>query len=304
MSDTGKRNWRVHIGAHKTGTTHIQDTLALRLGALAGHGVDYPTRETLRRARLASCVRPAGGKLKDLGWIRNLRRAWVLSRIRSDRGLPTLLVSEEQIVGLSDGLLGPVLYPEAEARLRKLREFTRGEPTVVILTVRNPADIIPSAYSQCLRAGARGLPSIEQIRRQALAAPPSWTDLLRRIRKGFPEAELMVCPFEDYIANPGPYLDLIAGKPVGDWPALAAPASTRGLSAPSIRRILELDPGLSRRDRIARCARIAAEDKGGERFRPFPDDEVAALTRAYADDLSAMEREFPGALRRVPSSSR
>ena len=296
-------SWRIHIGAHKTATTHVQDILALRRDVLASQGIDYPTRNTLRQVRFAKTVRPQLKffKLRERWPFRQMSQWYDLRRIQSAERLPTLLISEEQLLGLSNGLISSVFYPEAEERMRNLRDLLKGGPATLFLSIRNPANIIPSAYSQCLRAGARGIPNITEIRQSSLANPPSWTDLVRRIRKGFPEARLVVWTFEDYIANPDACLDLLIGKPLGDWPSLETPTSTRGMSAETIDRIHALDRSLSRREHIERCAKLAAEDTGRTRFQPFSADEVTEITRTYEKDLATLEREFPGVLHRLPT---
>lgn len=298
MAASSELKWRIHLGAHKTGTSHAQDTLALRRGALAELGVDYPTLDQLRRARFASCVRPVGPGLKDVAWIRRLRQACSLRLIRGAATAHTRLISEEQILGGVSDLLEPELYPEASERLRNLRDLVQGAPTILFLSIRNPADLLPSAYAQCLRTGRRGLPRIEDVLRRALAQPPSWTHLVRRIREAFPEAELVSWRLEDYTHDPGAHLDLLVGQAVGDWPVLEPPASTRSLSATTLDRILALDPRLSQSAHSARCRQLAAEDTGQPRYRPFSEADKAALTAAYAHDLAAMDRDFPGVLRR------
>lgn len=293
------QQWRIHIGAHKTATTHVQDLLALRRNQLAAIHIDYPTRAMLRDAKFKKCVRPAVSRLRDHPWLTWLRQRLTLRKIRSVPHAHTLLISEEQILGLSDELLVPVFYSNASARMCQLRRMTGGAPTTLLLSIRNPANIIPSAYSQCLRAGARGIPTLGQLREQALSQPPSWTHLVRRIRVAFPEAQLVVWRFEDYIANPGPYLDLISGTRLGNWPELASPESTRSLSAETVERILALETTLSRKERIARCAELAASDRGVRRFQPFSPEDITRLTQAYEADLAEMEREFPGVLHRL-----
>ena len=289
--------WRIHPGAHKTGTTHVQDLLALRSEELAGLGIDCPTRGMLRKARFARFVSPAkeGFGLKSL--LMPARRAIMPRRVRALGKARLTLVSEEQILGLSDGLLVPEFYPNAALRVRNLRKLVGGEPAALFLSVRNPAHLIPSAYAQCLRAGfPRRLPGMEEIRRRTLAAPPSWTHLVRRIREAFPEASLAVWTLENYTKDPGSHLDTLIGRRLGGWPELAPPSGTRALSAATIGRILSLDPGLSDREHIARCATLASQDEGGAPYRPFTAEETAALTSAYAADLGDMEREFPGVL--------
>src|ERR671915_2577538 len=47
------RRWRIHIGAHKTATTHLQETLTALRPALAAQGVDYIPNSLVRGRKLA-----------------------------------------------------------------------------------------------------------------------------------------------------------------------------------------------------------------------------------------------------------
>lgn len=300
------KSWRIHIGAHKTATTHLQDILELRRGVLASQGIDYPTRDMLRSVRFAKSVRTGSTfyKLRDRWPFRQLSQWWDLHRIQSAKHLPVLLISEELLLGLCNGLIDPIFYPEASARMQKLREMVKGAPTTLFLSIRNPANIIPSGYSQCLRSGARTIPSIAEIRQRSLANPPSWTDLVRRVRKGFPEAQLIVWTFEEYIANPDAYLDLLVGKQLGNWPSLEAPSNTRSMSSETIDLIHRINKNLDRHERIKRCAELYAGDTGQTHFQPFSTEEVTEITRAYIADLDALEREFPGVLHHLPTKAK
>ena len=47
------RHWRIHLGAHKTATTHLQETLTLVRPTLAARGLDYIPNQLVRGRRLA-----------------------------------------------------------------------------------------------------------------------------------------------------------------------------------------------------------------------------------------------------------
>jgi hypothetical protein len=47
------RSWRIHLGAHKTATTHLQETLTAVRPALAERGIDFIPNQRVRGRGLA-----------------------------------------------------------------------------------------------------------------------------------------------------------------------------------------------------------------------------------------------------------
>ncbi|MFW5642329.1 MAG: hypothetical protein ACOCY0_06150, partial [Roseicyclus sp.] len=161
--------WRIHLGAHKTATTHLQDTLAARRAALLGQGVDYLPMREVRALRL-----PPGGGWAD--WRRRLRlpmRRRIEAAVAPIRmGPRRLVLSEENLIGyVRDALTFPP-YPDLERRLRPFSVLTDGAQVTVFLSVRGWDTLLPSAYAQQLRV--RPVPGgFGPLRAQALARPPS-----------------------------------------------------------------------------------------------------------------------------------
>lgn len=295
--------WHVHIGAHKTATTHAQEILGSRRAELAELGICFHGRDILRRRRLESLCRPGRQRIKDADVIRSLRRAWSMFRLRPTRQPRVMLLSEESMLGAPRQLLEGCFYPEAAERMRNLGDMLGGGPITLFLSVRNPATLLPSAYTQCLRGGIRDLPRMPEVESINLRMTPTWTDLVRRIREGLPRARLVAWRFEDYIASQGGYLDMLVGAPVGGWPARTAPASTRGLSAETIGRILSLDGSLGSGEHRARCRELCKDDDGSRPWRPFSSDTMARMSEAYEADIAQLEQSFPGVLHRGRSVS-
>ncbi len=48
--------WRIHIGAHKTATTHVQEILTLMRPQLVARGIDFIDNHTVRRSGLAKAL--------------------------------------------------------------------------------------------------------------------------------------------------------------------------------------------------------------------------------------------------------
>src|SRR3954451_8381661 len=85
----------LHVGAPKTGTTYLQDRLALNRNELARHGVHYPLglRASQFRPALDLLDMPWGGQREDV------EGEWdaLMGRVRRHRG--SAIVSDEILPG-------------------------------------------------------------------------------------------------------------------------------------------------------------------------------------------------------------
>ena len=85
------REWRLHLGAHKTATTHLQETLALRRDWLVAHGVDVLPMRAVWALRLPPPAGRYGWRLR-LGW--PMRRAIEAAVAQLRRGPGRIAISE------------------------------------------------------------------------------------------------------------------------------------------------------------------------------------------------------------------
>jgi hypothetical protein len=288
--------WRLHIGAHKTATTHLQDVLEALRPPLAAAGVDFIPRERSRHLHLHAHAGRLGWRLWLGGAAMRRKIDARVGPLRS--GPPVVAISDENMPGLATALLGGDFYPAAERRLRPFAALARGPaPLAVFLSVRDPAGLLPSAYAQVLRS--RPVPGgFGPIRERALARPPRWSDLVARVRRALPGVPLRVWTYEDYRHHDRAILSAFCGTALPPLPVLPPPASTRAPSAEAMARIEALDPGLGPAAHAAAVAAIAAADGGGPRFAPFAPAEAALLGEAYAEDLARLEADAPGTLLR------
>lgn len=292
-------NYHIHLGAHRTATTHLQDTLALHQAELRTMGVEAPTRSTLRARGLGKrTLRKGLGRLLPDG-LACLRLRRIIDALAVD-GRRSVL-SEEKLLGFVRDLLVEPIYPELEQRVALLHRALGSREATLCLSVRDPGTLLPSAYVQCLRMGNRGLPDFDTVRARTLGQPLRWSQLLRRIQAAAPGRPVRIWTFESYVADPGHVLDALTGTRGVSWRRIEAPASTRGISLQTIARIRALPAGMDRAAYRAACLRIGDEDRGGERFSPFTPTESALITQAYQDDLDALCREQACILATTPS---
>lgn len=131
----------LHVGAPKTGTTYIQDRLALNARTLADHGVHFPTSATVDpalfhfRAALDLLGQDWGGPPghADGGW------AALMRRVRRRSG--TVVISHE--------ILAPAVSDQVA---RVMRDLSSSEVHVVY-TARDLARQVPAAWQESIKQG-------------------------------------------------------------------------------------------------------------------------------------------------------
>ena len=294
------QEWRIHLGAHKTATTHLQDTLLAHRDQLAQKGIDYIPREVLGplQRRYAN----------PNHWRRRFWSAPLAYQFRRHidalrNGAETVMLSDEDLLGYSDDLLAPGLYPSFRGA-HLVNALSRGASVKLFLGIRAYDKLLPSAYAQMLKTFAPRPEWASRIGDAVLDAPPSWPDLIERLLSAFPNASLQVWQHEEYRVHWQEILTEFAGRDVGAFPDLPPPARTTSPSHEAIRKAEDLDRSLSVQDRRARVKRIYYEElpagSGRSPFHPYRPETAAALQQKYAQDLQRIERDYPGMLLRMP----
>lgn len=125
----------LHIGLMKTGTTSLQNAASTLRAELAARGVLYPGTSVNHRLAMAALMerRLPGVELRSKSWTR------LQTEIDADKSRRVLLGHE--FVSEAD-----------DATARRVRDAL-GERTHVVITLRNYADMLPSAWQQTLKSG-------------------------------------------------------------------------------------------------------------------------------------------------------
>lgn len=279
--------WRLHVGAHKTATTHVQDTLALNRVSIAAEGIGYVSRDEMR----ATGIRPKQRRgLLGMAMGRATSTDAFLRASYPSAGSGAVVMSEELLLGTAPDLLEQPAYPDAEQRLALFQQLSRERPVTVYLSIRSFKDVLPSCYAQALRAHPFPEGAFERIRRRAVETPPSWVSLAERLRRMFPESQLVVWTFEAYVADPARILSEFVGMDAGGF---VEATQADDVQCPSGRAVLEAErccPSLSgpaRQEAIAAIYAAYPRESYG-RFDPFSDTEKETLSAAYRHDLERL----------------
>jgi hypothetical protein len=293
------RRWRIHLGAHKTATTHLQETLAVLRPALVEREVDYIPLPELRRSGLAAEL----GRRRP--WIRLpplrglLMRRIVARCIEPLRAGPTtLLVSEERLIGGSPHVFAEPIYPAMERNVTLLATLRARAEVRLFLAIRSFDTQLPSAYVQSLRYRPPIGNGFESIKTRVLRQPPSWFELVRRIRSAAPEVPLRVWRYEDYRSNAPAVLAVLTGVDGLALPEVPVPAWTRSPGLAAIRAVEALPamPQPAWRERVRAIFR--ADPGDGPPFEPFSEEERAVLQAGYAADVERIAAFDPTILLR------
>ena len=141
----------------------------------------------------------------------------------------------------------------------------------LFLSIRSFDTQLPSAYVQELRYMPPIAGGFDNVKRRVLKRPPSWFELVRRIRAAAPGIPLRVWRQEDYRAEHrgdprGADRDSASS---GRCRRSADPAWTKSPSLEAIRAVEAL-PAMPEPERRERARAIFGADAGeGPRFQPF-----------------------------------
>ena len=292
------RQWRIHVGAHKTATTHLQETLTLVRDGLARRGVDFIPNPLVRETGLARRLwerRPIA-RLPFVGPA-HMRDAIGATVEPLRLGPGVVVLSEENVIGRPEQIFAEPFYPQVAQTVGRLASLAGRAELVLFLSIRGYDSFLPSAYAEHLKHSAPPPGGFEGMRARLVARPPSWHDLVRRIRAAAPGASLRIWRQEDYRANDAAIMEAVCGCPLPPLPEISDPNWTRSPSASAIAEAEGIPPGLPHAERLARVRDIyLASDPGSDRFRPFSAAERQSLRAAYEADLERIARDHPDAI--------
>lgn len=283
----------IHVGAHKTASTHLQQTLRGMIPGMLAAGIHYSDVQHWRGgvARLGAALGDGPEAARLRGRLR--RRLDVLAAT-----WPEVVMSEENILGnlRREGLMGEghVLYPQAGTRVARLMGMLRHRPATVLLAVREPCAFLTSAFGMQVMGGHELL--LADYLDGFDPARLSWTDLAERLLGVPGVTQLVAWTHEEYGAVRPQILGRMLPAALAARADDPAPAIV-GLSQPAYREVLSRASARPGADlaRLAREAKARHPRAEGAPALDLFDPETAARARdAYRADLARLAR-LPGA---------
>lgn len=273
--------FRIHIGAHKTATTHLQDSLLQAAKTLRAHQILYIPRREFREKRINSQI----AKVTNEAASGAPNRMTLAGLLRQHADLSeTVILSEENIIGSSYSLLNG-LYPDASARLARWKTLTDQSQVSVFISIRNYKDILPSAYAQALRDGTRP-PKFENILEYWIKARPNWLRLIHMAVALFGKESVTVWTFEKYVQDPMMILNELSGLKLRGID-LGKSDQYHRLSAGAVAKIEQIDRQLPPGERLKQIRAIEKAPQSGL-YDPICEGDKDILSRRYEQDCAAI----------------
>lgn len=276
----------IHLGAHKTASTHLQYALRQVREPLAGAGLCYVDPGLLRTAPLdLTQILSAGLDAPQEPAFRD-----ALQALR--HGCSDMLLSEENILGGThrSRLVSRkgVLYPFAVRRLRQVLALAQEKQAALYLAIRDPASFHVSAFSLQVLLGNEI--ELAPYLRGRDPAQVDWLGLVRRLAAMREVTRLVVWRYEDYAALRPALLRMML--PNGLAEAVSdPPPSNEGLTQAGydwLLRRVRANADADQRQLAARARNRFRRADGHGPLRLLPPEDYARSAENYAAQVAAM----------------
>ena len=295
--------WHVHLGAHKTATTHIQNHFADHRDALAQAGSFYlPLQDTRSILQFRDVPRPPLARLATKVGRRPTTLIQALSNPRfaarcADRLIsemehkagPTsrIILSEENIFGTLKRVFDGSYFKDAAA-FPLLGQLARRRSVKVYVSIRALDSFLPSAYVQALRTIHADHLNLKSLLTAVTTDPPRWSKHLGTLADHLPETEIVVWDYADYSANETAIQSRIAGCDLPSANQITRPSSTQSPSAAAI-ALAEAEPEQDPMARPGLVADIYAAhpiSASAPKFDPLSIQQKSLLQASFEQDLT------------------
>ena len=276
----------LHLGAHKTASTHLQKSLARNENLLLAHGVRYFGPKYLRDPKhhfqdlfgLRAKGQPIGG------------RSGPEQVTHIAKGARRVVLSEENALGPTFNDLNPgILYPQADLRLERFVASVAPFPVALFLAVREPSQWMASLYSQRVIGG--DLRPFDAFVGDNRPEHLLWSNLIGRMRKVPGLGPIYVWRKEDYPEVSVPVFRRMLGWRLGPLVERIDGRVNEGLSSAALTQIV--DWGASGRTGEVRtwvkeARQQFALSNPSQAFNPWSEDVHERSATSYAADIEAM----------------
>lgn len=192
----------LHVGAHKTASTHFSELVWRNGDVVAAAGVCAPQKTPLR-----THVTHPISEIEDGVPVPDTLIAQACGLAED---APGLLVMDENIIGTPKGLFSSDgMYPRAALRMSRAARLFPTSRLEIMLAIRNPRTFVAASWSESLRSNS--FMPFRKYLRGVRAEDISWFEIVRQLTKTLPKARFTIWRFEDYRALQGRLLAVALG---------------------------------------------------------------------------------------------
>ncbi len=274
----------LHIGAHKTATTHLQRSLLASEAALATHKARYFGPDKLRGQGQGLIdrfgLRVEGAKAANRSSLAPSDQLAAMAE-----GADRLVLSDENFIGnlqTKTGNMSMPLYPRANERVAALADAADLGAIDVFLGLRGPADFLTSAYSQLLMGGD-AIAFAEYLAQNPMRSI-YWPGLVARLVSLPQIGRLFVWRQEDYAGVFPQICSHLIGSPLPIRPL--AGMAHRGLSAQAVDVALDTFARTGERGAGKSARDVYPVNQIYPAFAPFDDQTIAQSAAEYETQIA------------------
>ncbi len=284
----------LHLGAHRTASTALQQALHRQRAALSAAGVGYWGPAALRGGKFPKLYKKLGNARPDAegqqeyAQIIATNRKILHQRLAYQRqlGHQKLIVSDENLLGdMGQNARLGTLYDSAPNRLALLAGVFGDGCQRVVLCIRSYEAYWRSLLVFCIGDGM-GAPDARHRARLA-AQPRRWRHIVLELRTAFPTAQIEVLDFGAWAGQTTALIALL-----GETSVAPTGAATQKINASPSRNTLY-------RLLLARGDADSAQKIGNVSgvYQPFSSGEIAQMQADYAADLAWLKQTPPAGVR-------
>jgi hypothetical protein len=266
----------LHVGAHKTATTHFQYVLE------ANQHLYHSDIKYIRMKELRNNLRWHNGCIDIASCGTYLDKIMTSS--------PTLVVSEENLSGETKDIYKQQFsYSDIENRLASFKGFTQGFDEIEVwFGIRSMGGFLPSIYCESLRYG--GFKKFEEV--YAKNYTQIWLPVIKSIRHVFPSSRINVIKYENYSASLPSIIERIFGENK-NWEYLEGerPRPSMNHYACNMMEVgaclipQKISPYV-----VQGLSNLLDNNGMGHKFAPFNENQMDEFLNIYLKDIKAIKQ--------------
>ncbi|MDX1948884.1 MAG: hypothetical protein SFT90_00085 [Rickettsiales bacterium] len=190
----------LHIGAHKTATTFIQETLEKNISLLENKNIFYCSRLKYTKKLNWNILRRIEGVTGNLQKLDSTQLRKELKSFENEYLLKNkIIISDEEISGSLNLKVTKYLYNDVGKYLNFINTELKNYKIKIFFCIRNYASFIESAYLQLVKMGVSY--SFKSFISKEVLENLSWLSILQNILDSSKNVELVVWDYESFSSD-------------------------------------------------------------------------------------------------------
>lgn len=292
---------KLHLGTHKTATTHLQNTLSALKDEMEREGIHYLPRREFRDVFRSFTHNNGASTFLPIPY---LKRKKIVDKLIL-KPCEVLLASEENILGDCSDLCDIVPYGRVD--LDFINTLSEVSETTVYLCLRSFDKVYPGAYITALRFRPRAaiVHKNKLIKNLENGQLPSWFSFIQRLQSWLPKVEIKLWEYESYSRDSNAIIRALTGAKLPNIPKVPPPPGTKTPNFKAVdiaEKKAMADSFKLTSDWTGNCDAIYRDnpaESGEQKYTFIKDSWAENLQAQYAKDIRKIQSTWPQMLMKV-----